>query len=276
VPVRVRYVTDPACVWSWASEPALRRLEIEFDGELEWTFVMGGLARDAGAHPGFVEPWLAAAAESGMPVDPLLWSESPLGSTYPACMAVKAAAEQGAGAARRYLRAVREGIVCRRRKLDTTEPLVEAARDVGLDAGRFRIDVGSHAIVEAFGADIERARDVPEECREEGRLLCSQSRERVPFPTLAFTGEDGETRWIAGYRAYGEWRAAAIEAGAEPRPVALDPAGALARWGSLAAPEAAMVCDLPEARAHAELWRLVADLRARPVRVGAGHLFEAA
>jgi predicted DsbA family dithiol-disulfide isomerase len=276
VAVRVRYVTDPACVWSWASEPELRRLEIEFDGELEWTFVMGGLARDASEHPGFVEPWLEAAAESGMPVDPLIWSESPLRSTHPACMAVKAAEEQGPEPARRYLRALREGIVCRRRKLDTTEPLVEVAREAGLDAERFRVDAGSHAIVEAFGADIERARDVPEECREEGRLLCSQSHERVPFPTIGFTGQDGETNWVAGYRPYEDWRAAAIDAGAAPRPLSLTPSDALARWGSIAAPEVAAVCDLPGPRAHAELWGLVADLRARPVRVGAGHLFEAA
>lgn len=38
-----------------------------------------------------------------MPIDPLLWEESPIGSTYPACMAVKAAAEQGEHAATRYL-----------------------------------------------------------------------------------------------------------------------------------------------------------------------------
>ena len=36
-----------------------------------------------------------------MPVDPRLWAEGPIRSTYPACMAVKAAAEQGAAAGRR-------------------------------------------------------------------------------------------------------------------------------------------------------------------------------
>lgn len=33
--VQVRFYTDPACPWSWAAEPALRRLMWEFEGELE-------------------------------------------------------------------------------------------------------------------------------------------------------------------------------------------------------------------------------------------------
>ena len=98
------------------------------------------------------------AAESRMPMDPRIWSEGPIRSTFPACMAVKAAAEQGPEAAERYLRAVREGLMCFRRKLDSAEPLVEVAREAGLDVRRFRVDVQSNAIVEAFGADLEETR----------------------------------------------------------------------------------------------------------------------
>jgi hypothetical protein len=46
--VQVRYYTDPACPWSWAAEPALRRLMWEFEDELEFVWVMGGLARRYG------------------------------------------------------------------------------------------------------------------------------------------------------------------------------------------------------------------------------------
>jgi putative protein-disulfide isomerase len=48
VAVEVRYLTDPACSWSWAYEPTIRRLMAEFGDELRWRFVMGGLARDYG------------------------------------------------------------------------------------------------------------------------------------------------------------------------------------------------------------------------------------
>ena len=116
---------------------------VEFGDSLAWTYVMGGLARDytrdyedreagiggaAGVYQGLVNHWLDVAAHSGMPIDPRLWTEGPLTSTYPACMAVKAAVEQGPEPATAYLRALREGMLCFRRKLDTTEALVEEAR----------------------------------------------------------------------------------------------------------------------------------------------------
>lgn len=285
--VRVRCITDPACVWSWAFEPVIRSLMVEFGDDLEWTFVMGGLAREYGADagwgpgggkPGMAAHWLEATAESGMPTDPLAWSEGPLASTYPACMAVKAAQEQGRDAAYRYLRALREGILCRRRKLDTTEALVEEARGVGLDAERFRVDLGSHAIVEAFGADLEQAREVPDVVREADKVRCSVSvgEERVPFPTLLFEG-DGEPRWTCGMRPYDFVRDQALAAGArptgEPRPAVLE---AVQRFRSIAPVEVAAVCDLPLPRAEAELAQLALDWKIRPVPVLAGRLWEPA
>jgi predicted DsbA family dithiol-disulfide isomerase len=48
VPVEVRYLTDPACSWSWGSEPQLRKLMWEFEGELHFAWVMGVLARQYG------------------------------------------------------------------------------------------------------------------------------------------------------------------------------------------------------------------------------------
>src|SRR6266516_3890258 len=155
VAVRVRYFTDPACSRSWNSEPKVRRLMVEFADSLSWTYVMGGLAREYTKTQQLVGEWLDATEEGGMPLDPRLWTEGPISSTYPACMAVKAAAEQSSDGGYGYLRALREGLFCFRRKLDTTEALVEEARRVRLDVERFRIGLGSHAIGEAFGTDRE-------------------------------------------------------------------------------------------------------------------------
>jgi predicted DsbA family dithiol-disulfide isomerase len=254
VPVRLRYHTDPACPASWAAEPVLRRLIAEFGADLSITYVMGGLAREYEApYESRVMEWLDHADRSGMPFDPRLWTEGPIRSTYPACMAVKAAAEQGAGAAGRYLRALREGLMCLRRKLDAKEALVEEARGAGLDVGRFRIDLDSHAIVEAFGADLEATR--------------AHSRE-LPF----FVVGDEERVCPAD-----DLRAALQEAGAqtagEPSP---DVLAALGRFGRMATAEVEAVCDLPGPRANAELWRLAAEWRVRPVRVLTGTLWEAA
>ena len=253
--------TDPACCWSWAAEPALRKLMVEFGEELHFTFVMGGLAREMEPE---LEEWLEVTSETGMPLDPLLWREGPLSSTYPACMAVKAAQEQAHDGGYGYLRMVREGIMCFRRKLDTTEALVEEARRSGLNVERFRIDLRSHAIVEAFGADLEATRVAPPGSPREDRL---------PFPTLRF-GDEG---WIFGRASYEDYRAAAegggaVRAGGDPPTVE----AALARFGRMATPEVVAVCDLPEPLAEAELWRLAGEWRVKPVRVLSGRLWEPA
>jgi hypothetical protein len=250
---------------------------LDFGADLSITYVMGGLARE---YEGDLSPmilhWLDASERSGMPVDPRLWSEGPIRSTYPACIAVKAAAEQGADAAGRYLRRLREGLMCFRRKLDAKEALVEEARAVGLDVQRFRVDLDSHAILEAFGSDLEETRTIPDEARERGGVQSSAGGERLVFPTVRFEGPQGVC-WVFGEAAYEQWRGAAVAAGAaaggEPPP---DPLAAVARFGRVATVEIAALCELPGPRAHAELWRLAAEWRLRPVRVLTGFLWEPA
>jgi predicted DsbA family dithiol-disulfide isomerase len=266
VAVQVRYLTDPGCPWSWAAEPAVRRLMVEFGDSVSWSWVMVGLSREVPQDTrGLALHWLGVAGSSGMPIDPLLWKESPIRSTYPACMAVKAAAEQGEEAATRYLRVVREGLMCLRRKLDTTEALVEAAREARLDVERFRVDLGSHAIVEAFGEDLAEAREVPEGAPTAG--------ERVSIPAAHFVGSG----WVFDPGSYDALRAAAIDAGATAldgeRPGVLD---ALGLFGRMATPEVQEVCGLPGPRAHAELWRLASEWRVKPVSALTGHLWELA
>jgi predicted DsbA family dithiol-disulfide isomerase len=278
VPVRVRYYTDPACSASWAAEPAWRKLLMEFGADLAITYVMGGLAREyEPPHEPRLLEWLDRADRSGMPIDPRLWSEGPIRSTYPACMAVKAATEQGLEAADRYLRALREGLMCFRRRLDTKEALVEEARGAGLDVQRFRIDLDSHAIVEAFGADLEATRTIPPEAREHGGVeQAPGGRERLLLPTVRFEHERGE-QWVFGEAGYDDWRAAALAAGAQPTgDPAPDVPGALRRFGRMATAELEAVCDLPAPRANAELWRLATEWRAKPVRVVTGMLWESA
>ena len=236
MPLSVRYYTDPACPDSWAGEPALRKLMVEFGDDLSITYVMGGLARQFDDPAAMIVPWLDAAERSGMPVDPRVWAEAPLSSSYPACMAVKAAEEQGPELAGRYLRALREGIFCFRRKLDNVEALVEVARSVGLDAGRFRSALGSNAIVEAFGADLEETRSLG-----------------APLPHLAFDPPP-----------------------TPPAPPALSPLDVVARFGRTASIEVSTVCGLGLPLVEAELWRLATEFRVRPVRVLTGVLWEPA
>lgn len=230
---------------------------MEFGDDLSITYVMGGLAREiAPPHETRVLEWLGYSDRSGMPVDPRLWSEGPIRSTYPACMAVKAAAEQGLEPAARYLRALREGLMCFRRKLDAPEALVEEARAAGLDAARFRLDLASNAIVEAFAGDLERTRAL-----DPGR---------VTLPCFEVGSE-----LLFGPQSHERLREAVLAAGAPP-PAARAPEvlAALGRFGRMAGVEVEAVCDLPGPRANAELWRLAAEWRVKPVRVLTGMLWE--
>ena len=109
---------------------------------------------------------LDACAASGMPVDPRVWLDAPPRSSYPACHAVKAAAEQGLDGP--YLRVVREGLMVERRSMDNADALTDAARRVpGLNVERFKIDLQSAAIAEAFAADLERTRAAAPETHTE-------------------------------------------------------------------------------------------------------------
>jgi putative protein-disulfide isomerase len=238
---------------------------VEFGGNLEITYVMGGLAREFDDLPAIVMRWLRDAAASGMPVDPRIWAGDPPRSSYPACIAVRAAAEQGRDAAERYLRVLREGFMCHSRRLDGPDALVEEAGRAELDLERFRIDLQSNAILEAFAGDLDESSAVAEATGAE-----------LPVLRLLPDG-GGPERRVGPGDPYEEWRAAATAAGASPDGAPPpDVPAALRRFGSMATAELAAVCDLPGPRAGAEAWRLASEWRVRRVPVLFGELWEAA
>jgi hypothetical protein len=236
---------------------------VEFAGDISVTYVMGGLAREFRTPVETMRHVLDAAAASGMPTDPRLWLDAPPVSSYPACQAVKAAADQGLDDA--YLRVVREGLMVDRTKLDGTEALIGAARRVpGLDVERFRIALYSAAVVEAFEAD-----------RASARAAGREGERRVPFPSFELTGEDGEAHWVYDSGDPERLRAAALAAGATSRPLpgALE---AVTRFARIATPEVAAVCELARPLAAAELWRLAADWKIQSERALTGELWSPA
>jgi predicted DsbA family dithiol-disulfide isomerase len=232
VAVHVLHVTDPACPTSWGAEPDRRRLLALFGEQVSITYVMAGLAREIAEPVDHARAWLDAADASAMPVDARLWLDAPPRSTYPACLAVKAASEQGLDGA--YLRRLREAFAVERRRADNPDALVALAGEVpGMNLERFRIDLQSNAIVELFAADLDRAR-------------------AAAVPRWEVEGEPADDL-VAAVRAAG--------AAAQPPPSVEE---ALGRFGRMAVAEVAAVCDLPGPRAPAELWRLALEWRARP------------
>jgi putative protein-disulfide isomerase len=266
--VHAWYYTDPACAWSWSIEPHVRRLTLALEGQLELTYVMAGI-RELAPGPEEAAEWLAASAASGMPVDVRLWLDGGPTTSYPACLAVKAAAEQGDPGG--YLRALREGFAFRRRRLDHAEAFESVARErPELNLERMRVDLGSHAIMEAFGADLDRARAVAEEHH-------SPERGRVKIPSIEFRGGDGEVHGAYGPAPYEAYRDAAVAAGAElDERAAPSVEEALRRFGTMATVEVAAICDLPGPRAAAELWRLASEWRVRAEPTMGGEIWSPA
>jgi predicted DsbA family dithiol-disulfide isomerase len=292
MPAQVRFYTDPACAWSWGAEPMLRRLLWEFEGELEFTWVMAGLARafgrdyrdeEGGIGSGpdcfadLISHWLDITAQTEMPCDPRIWTESPLSSTYPACQAVKAASEQGWEAGYRYLRALREGIMFERRKLDHLDSLLALAGPAGLDRVRFDRDLRSNASIEAFAADLDEARNPPEEAREAGAIRRTEGHERVSLPSALFIGEDGIGHGVWGaLREPGALREGALIVAPQVNLGPLEPLDAIERFGRCATRELVELAERPQPVIEAELWGLARDWKLKPVPALTGTLWEPA
>lgn len=275
--VELRYYTDPACEWSWGAEPQLRRLMWEFGDSISPRWVMGGLARtlDRDDHAIHLAGWLEAAAATGMPCDPRLWLINPISSTYPGCQAVLAACEQGPEAGYRYLRRLREGLLCERKRLDHADALLAEAGPAGLDRERFEIDLRSNAIVEAFGADLDATRSPSDDARSAGKVRdLGRGIERFALPSAVFTGADGSSHGVFGPQPYEAYREAALAAGAtsgERRQ--LEPLEAIERFGRCATRELEELTGRPRPVLEAELWALAREWRLQPVPVLTGTLW---
>ena len=252
--VHASFYTDPFCGWSWAAEPLLRRLEVEFGEQVRITYVMGGLAGELTDPQALARQWLDAAAHSAMPVDPRPLLGDPPRSTHPACMAVVAVAEQADPDP--FLRHLRRALLVRRRRAADAGALLDLAREAGVpDLARLRIDLGSAATLEGFSAQLQRFRDAS-----------------VPLGTLVFEGPGGGR--VDAHDPWESWRATALASGAQGMPDAVPSVlEAIRRWAPLATPEVAAACDLAGPRARAELWRLAVEWRVRPEPVLGGELW---
>jgi predicted DsbA family dithiol-disulfide isomerase len=140
---------------------------------------------------------------TGMPLDEQVWRDDPPSSSYPACLAVKAAERQSPGAGEAYLRRVREAVMLRRRNVARGEVLMELAQDVAgdpslgfvFDAERFVDDLLGSEVKEAFHDDL--------------RQVAYRNISRFPTLVLRVEGKLGIA--LAGYRPYEVIRRALVE-----------------------------------------------------------------
>src|SRR3990172_1814827 len=160
-PIEIVHFADPMCWWSWGLEPVLQRLKEVYGDNVKVTYRMGGTFRDLKEWMTEYEvdetstpKWIQESAEmTGMPVaTDYLW-RSKVTSTYPACLAFKAAQLQSPEKADRYFRRMMEAFQVEGRPA-TQEEYARLAAEVGLDGERLRKDVRTAAVQKAFEEDM--------------------------------------------------------------------------------------------------------------------------
>ncbi|WP_254565656.1 DsbA family protein [Oscillatoria sp. HE19RPO] len=243
-PIEIIYYTDPLCSWSWAVEPQWRRLRYEFGDRLVYRYSMGGLLRD---WQQFSDPlnhisrpiqmgpvWIQVRHLTGMPNDEKIWVKNPPTSSYPACMAVKAASQQGPEVEESYLRRLREAVMLEGRNIAQREVLLELGAELnpelGFDGSRFERDLDHPNSVEAFRQDLK-------EMRYSGIAR---------FPSIMLRPSSGRSLLMMGYRPYSVLRDAItqIAPDLEPQRSVTDAIAYATHWETITVPEVAVALNL--------------------------------
>jgi hypothetical protein len=120
-----------------------------------------------------------------MPISPNVWLESPLSSSFPPSIAIKAAQIQNKIKAFHFHRRIKELLFFESKNITDIELLIETAIEVGLDRERLIDDIGKMALVK-FEEDLEYAVEL------DVKVL----------PTFIFSNEQKKTTILKGYQEF--------------------------------------------------------------------------
>ena len=160
---KLYYVADPMCSWCWGFAPVLATLRTVLPPTLKVHYIMGGLAPDSNEPmPATVRSyvqnaWRQVEKQTGASFNWEYWEKCrPRRSTYPACRAVLAAAQQGASEA--MFNAIQQAYYLAAQNPSDLETLYHLAAQLDLDVKRFKHDIHSPAIAEKLQQDFMQRR----------------------------------------------------------------------------------------------------------------------
>lgn len=199
--LRLVYFTDPICSSCWGIEPQLKKLVLEYGDHFNIEYRMGGLleswqsygGNDVSGPASVASHWEQAGVYYEMPINGDVWYEDPLQSSYPASIAFKAAQMQDEIKAIKFLRRIREMVFVEKKNISRNVHLTQAAKDSGLDMGRFLTDYAGDAI-QLFEEDMKMT-----------RIWNVRG-----FPTIFFLDEDGNRLKLHGSKNYDEYERALL------------------------------------------------------------------
>ncbi|TDP03303.1 DsbA family protein [Flavobacterium sp. 245] len=198
-PVKIIYYTDPICSSCWGIEPQLRKLKLEYGDYFEIDYKMGGLLPDWSYNSGGISKpldvahhWDEASLLYEMPIDGNVWLEDPLDSSYPSCIAMKAAQIQSKEKAVQFMRVLREKLYLEKKNIAKCKNIEEAAKIVNLD-------------IQKMKTDYDEAEELFQEDLDYGKKLGVRG-----FPTLFFADQNNNRFAVYGSKPYSEYESALL------------------------------------------------------------------
>ena len=145
------YLHDPMCSWCWGFKPTWEKVKSSLPEGVGYINIMGGLAPDS--HEPMPDElrqmirstWQRIHQQLDTPFNFDFWEEcEPRRSTYPACRAVLAAAEQEAEEA--MILAIQKGYYLNARNPSDEDVLISFAEELNLNTQQFKEQMQSSEI----------------------------------------------------------------------------------------------------------------------------------
>ncbi|MFH6962660.1 DsbA family protein [Flavobacterium plurextorum] len=251
-PVKIIYYTDPICSSCWGIEPQLRKLKLEYPEYFEIDYKMGGLLPDWSYNSGGISKpsdvahhWDEASLHYQMPIDGNVWLEDPLSSSYPSCIAMKAAQIQSKEKAVLFMRILREKLYLEKKNIAKWENIAEAAKIANLDIEKLKNDYDGDA-KKLFQEDLNLAKTLGVR----------------GFPTLFFADKNNNQLTVYGSKPYAYYENALLALYPEAKKKTFkndNPLSLFEIYPTLAPKEYAVILDISYNQAEEILDKLFKD-----------------
>lgn len=193
--INLLFFTDPVCSTCWLIQPQLRKMSLLYGEYIDIKYHMGGLLpswnnynsgkiknpSDAAEH------WKEMAQKYEMPISPDVWIDSPLASSFPPSVAIKAAQLQNKIKAYNFHRRMKELLFFESKNIADIDLIIKTAIEVGLDENKLLNDMDNIAKVK-FEED----------------LALAKSLEITTLPTLIFSNQFNEEIILKGYQEFAD------------------------------------------------------------------------